>query len=478
MTTPTEPLADTEPHLHGNLGTFGLFFSMLAYNAPLVVVVGVLPVMVMHGNGIGTPMLFIIAGLILAAFADGVIRMAKTLPRPGAFYSFITAGLGRVTGLGSGFLMLASYLCVAVSTIVLGGIVLGELVTETLHGPEAPWYVWAAVFWAGTAVLAYFRIDVSAKVMTVVLALELAVVAVYDFGVVAHGGGPAGLSAAPLNPAHLFGGSLSIGLLLAMGMFGGWEVGVLFREELRRPDHSIPRATYAVIATAGIVYTITAWLFISGVGVDSVVAAVTADPTGTMNSSLEQFGGRFTRDSVNVLINTSSFAVLLCAHNVATRYAFNLSVDGILPRALSGVHSRYGSPHVASIAMSVVSLVAFIPALVGAEPYTFYGATTGLAAFGGLTVFFLTSIAIARYLRRTGQVESFLRRVVLPAVAMIGVGATLILAILNFSVLTGGSAALSVGLIVLGVIIFGAGVVLAGVYRRTRPAVYSRIGRQ
>jgi amino acid transporter len=334
------------------------------------------------------------------------------------------------------------------------------------------------VYWAGTAVLGYFRIDLSAKVMAVVLVLELAVVAVYDFGVVASGGGPAGLSAAPLNPANLFGGSLSIGLLLAMAMFGGWEVAVLFREELRRPDRSIPRATYAVIATAGIVYTVTTWLFISGVGVDSVVAAVTADPTGTMNSSLEQFGGRFVRDSVNVLINTSTFAVLLCAHNVATRYAFNLSADGILPRALSGVHSRHGSPHVASITLSVVSLVAFIPALVGAEPYTFYGATAGLAAFGGLTVFFLTSVAIASYLRRTGHVESFLRRVVLPAVAMIGVGATLILALFNFSLLTGGSAALSVGSIVLGVIIFAAGVVLAGVYRRTRPAIYTRIGRQ
>jgi amino acid transporter len=478
VVTPTEPRADTEPHLRGNLGTLGLYFSMLAYNAPLVVVVGVLPVMIMHGNGIGTPMLFIIAGLVLAAFADGVIRMARTLPRPGAFYSFITAGLGRGTGLGSGFLMLASYLCVAVGHIVLGGIVLGELVTKTLHGPEAPWYVWAAVYWAGTAVLGYFRIDLSAKVMAVVLVLELAVVAVYDFGVVASGGGPAWLSAAPLNPANLFGGSLSIGLLLAMAMFGGWEVAVLFREELRRPDRSIPRATYAVIATAGIVYTVTTWLFISGVGVDSVVAAVTADPTGTMNSSLEQFGGRFVRDSVNVLINTSTFAVLLCAHNVATRYAFNLSADGILPRALSGVHSRHGSPHVASITLSVVSLVAFIPALVGAEPYTFYGATAGLAAFGGLTVFFLTSVAIASYLRRTGHVESFLRRVVLPAVAMIGVGATLILALFNFSLLTGGSAALSVGSIVLGVIIFAAGVVLAGVYRRTRPAIYTRIGRQ
>lgn len=206
MATPTEPMTDTEPHLRGNLGTLGLFFSMLAYNAPLVVVIGVIPIMVMLGNGIGTPMLFILAGLVLAAFANGIIRISKALHRPGAFYAFITAGLGREAGLGSGFMMLAAYFCLSVGTIVYGGIVLGSLVTDTLHGPEAPWYVWAAVFWAATAVLGYFRIDLSAKVMTVVLAAEMAVVAVYDLGVLGHGGGPSDLSAAPFDPANLFQG--------------------------------------------------------------------------------------------------------------------------------------------------------------------------------------------------------------------------------------------------------------------------------
>jgi amino acid transporter len=242
MAVRTEVLLEesTGPHLRGNMGTLGLFFSMLAYNAPLVVVLGVIPVMLYAGNGVGTPMVFIIAGIILAAFANGFIRMSKALPRPGAFYSFITAGLGREVGLGAGLVLLSAYFCVVVGTITLGGIVLGSLVSETLHGPHAPWYVWAAVFWAATAVFGYLRVELSAKVMTIFLALELLVIAIFDIGVVAHGGGVSGFSAAPLNPGNLFEGSFAIGLLFAMGVFGGFEVAVLFREELRKPDRSIP----------------------------------------------------------------------------------------------------------------------------------------------------------------------------------------------------------------------------------------------
>ncbi|MFC8511743.1 APC family permease [Streptomyces sp. NPDC057257] len=475
--------AETEtgsgPRLHGNLGTLELFFSIMAYNAPLVVVIGVLPLMVSEGNGIGTPLVFITAGLILAAFSDGFVRMSKVLPRPGAFYSFITAGLGREVGLGAGFVMLGAYFCVAIGTIAFGGIVLGSLVTDTLHGPSEPWYVWAGVFWVVAAVMGYLRIDLSAKLTTILLFLELVVIAIYDFGVVGHGGGPSGLSAAPFSPHHLFDGSFSIGLLLASGMFGGFEVAVLFRDELRKPERSIPRATFGVILCAGVVYSVTAWAFINAVGIDKIMAAVTGDPTGTLDSSIQHFGGQFTYDAATVLVNTSAFAVLLTAHNVTARYAFNLSADGILPRRLSGVHANHGSPHVASITTTVVSGAVFIPVLItGTQPLAFYGATLGVAAIGALVVFFLSNAAVFRFMRKSGQSENFLHRILLPAVAAVGLGGSLYLGIVNFSILTGGSETLSNTLLVLIAAVFIGGVGMAAGYRRRRPDVYQRIGRQ
>jgi amino acid transporter len=481
MSVSTEVLSEdrTGPRLRGDMGTAGLFFSMLAYNAPLVVVLGSIPLMLFEGNGIGTPMIFIIAGVILACFANGFVRMSKALPRPGAFYSFITAGLGREAGLGAGLLLLGAYFCIVVGSITFGGIVLEPLVSETLHGPHAPWYVWSAVFWVATAVLGYLRVDLSAKVMGVLLSLELLVVAVFDISVVARGGGASGFSATPFHPSHLFDGSFAIGLLLAMGVFGGFEVAVLFRDELRAPDRSIPRATFAVIATAGVLYLVTTWLFVDSQGVDQVVGIVGADPAGAFISAFHEFSGRFTADAATALINTSTFASLLCAHNIASRYAFNLSADGILPRALSGVHSKHGSPHRASAAVSVLAAVVFIGLVVSqADAYQFYGATLGLAALGGVIAFFLSNAAVVRYMRREGREETFLHGTVLPLIAAVGLGATVVLTVTNFAVLTGGSVGLSIALMIVVAAIFLTGVVMARVFRRRRPEVYQRIGRQ
>lgn len=482
-TAETTPRGDTKqdgPRLHGSLGTLETFFSVMSYNAPLVVVMGIIPVMLVVGNGIGTPIVFVVAGLVLAAFASGYIRMSASLPRPGGFYSLITAGLGREIGLGAGLVTAALvYFLLAAATIAFGGIVLGAFISETLNGPELPWYVCGIVFWVATCVLGYLRIDLSAKITTVLLLLEIVVVAVYDAGVVISGGGPDGFSAAPFSPDHYFDGSFAVGILFAMGMFGGFEVAVLLRDEVRNPDRTIPRATYGVIVVAGVLYTLTTWLFINSIGPDDAIAVVTKDLEGTMRSSMEQYAGKFILDVGTILVLTSSFAVILCAHNVAARYLFNLSADGIVPKSLSGVHAEHKSPHVASLTVSVACLAVLVPVIAsGVDVYAFYAGALGIVAVGMLVVFLLCNIAVMRYLRTAEPDAGTFRTTVLPLVAMIGLGATVVLALRDFPVLTGGSDFTSNVLLGAFVLTFLAGVALAAVYRRRRPDVYQRIGRQ
>ena len=144
VTTLDGPPANAEPQLKGNLGTFGLFLSV-AVNAPLVVVMGLIPFMIALGNGIGTPVLFVIGGLIVAAFATGYLRMSDVLQRPGAFYAYVTAALGKKMGLGAGLSKLLAYFFVCAGYLPLAGVTFGSLVSNTLHGPHLPWYVWAFV---------------------------------------------------------------------------------------------------------------------------------------------------------------------------------------------------------------------------------------------------------------------------------------------------------------------------------------------
>ncbi len=474
-----DPLDEKDPKLKGNLGTLGLFFSVMAFNAPLVVVIGVIPIMIAIGNGLGTPVLFIIGGLIVAAFATGFLRMSEVLARPGAFYAYITAGLGKKIGLGSGLAMLLAYFCCCVGYLPFGGIVLGSLVSNTLHGPDLPWYVWALVFWLIVAVLGYLRVDFSAKVTAVVLFGELIVVFIYDVAILARGGAE-GLSAAPFSPSNWFDGSFAIGLLLAAGMFGGYEVTVLFRDEVRNPAKTIPRATYGLIACAVVIYATTTWLFINALGTDDAVSLVTADPTGAMDSTMVTFGSRFLLDAATVLVNTSVLAVLVCAHNVGARYLFNMSADGVFPRALSGVHARHGSPHIASMVMSAAALaVNMVVVVLNIDAMAFYAAVLGVAALTGITVQFVTAIAIPIYLKRTGNhKDHVMKSIVLPLAAAAGFGSVVMLSIFRFPILTGGSQTVSNLLLVFVYGVFAFGFVLACALQRWRPEVYKRIGRQ
>jgi amino acid transporter len=191
MTIAESSTVDAERRLHGNLGVMHLFFSVMAWNAPLVIVVGIIPVMLFVGNGVGTPFVFLVAGLIILAFAVGFTRMARVLPNPGAFYAYITAGLGREAGLGAGLLALAMYFCADTGTFAFGGVVLGSLVHDTMHGPEAPWWVWALAFWAFVGILGYLSIGLSAKILMYFLAAEVIVILVFDLLVAGQGGRPA-----------------------------------------------------------------------------------------------------------------------------------------------------------------------------------------------------------------------------------------------------------------------------------------------
>ena len=70
---------------------------------------GNVPASLGFGNGIGVPASYVVVTAILTLFSVGFVAMARHITAAGAFYGFISNGLGRVVGLGSGFLALLGY---------------------------------------------------------------------------------------------------------------------------------------------------------------------------------------------------------------------------------------------------------------------------------------------------------------------------------------------------------------------------------
>src|SRR5580698_9165147 len=101
---------DKSPKGRASLSTSRIVFLVIAAAAPLASMIGNLPIALGLGNGAGTPGAFAIAGVILLCFAVGYAAMSRRIVATGAFYTYITEGLGTTLGVSSAYTALVAYL--------------------------------------------------------------------------------------------------------------------------------------------------------------------------------------------------------------------------------------------------------------------------------------------------------------------------------------------------------------------------------
>ncbi|MFJ4029945.1 APC family permease [Paenarthrobacter sp. NPDC089989] len=478
LASPVTSTKTSKPGLAGHLGTADLVLAALAFAGPLAGTAGYITIIIAAGNGIGAPGVFLATMAVLLLFSVGYGAMTRSVPNPGAFYAYITAGLGRRVGLGSSFLILASYVAIGMGFYGFAGLAVQGFVTSH-GGPDIPWWVFSLMFWVLVGTLAYFRVDVSAKVLGILLACEVLVVVIFDVVVFAQGGA-SGISFEPFTPSAFTSGQLGIALVFAVALFTGFEATAIYREETRDPNKTIPRATKITVLLIGLFYTITAWALITGLGTSEALARATEDPAGAFFAVATQFGGPILSDAANVLLITSILAAHLAIQNVTTRYTWSLGVDGILPAALGKAHPRFQSPHRASITVSstylVLTGILIVLGLSAAEIYAWFA---GAAAFTIMVAMTLTSLAAVFYFRKNPDPTlSRWKTLIAPALAFVALVVMDILGVINFPSLIGGSQLLSNIMLLSSLFVFVIGIVTAEVLRRKKPNVYQRIGRQ
>ncbi|MBI5339842.1 MAG: APC family permease [Mycolicibacterium rufum] len=445
MTTSTTP--DTR-RLTGHLGPVGIVFMVVAAAAPLTVIGGNMPLAMGLGNGAGAPVGFVIAALVLLVFSIGFVTMTPHVPEAGAFFSYVTVGLGERMGKGIAVVALIAYTAIQIGIYGYIGWAIADTVAH-YHGPQIPWPVYSFAVLAIVAVLGYRHIELSAKVLGVALALEIGIVVVLDVVMVAKPG-PAGVTFASFDPAVFTQGTIGIAILFALTGFIGFEATAVFRDEARDPERTIPRATYAAVIIIGAFYAITVWAFVVALGPDQVTAVAQQTLDGNGNMLLDTTGatlGTVGRDIVNVLLLTSLFACVLSFHNVIARYQFVLAGKGLLPARLAAVHVDHLSPSFSSVVQTVTAAVIVgILAILGIDPLVgVFGSMAGVATVGMVVLMLTTSIAVLVFFlrHRDRAAGSLWSTRVAPALAVLGLLASLWLVLSNFTLVTGGSAALS-----------------------------------
>jgi amino acid transporter len=456
----SEPSAGSGRHLRGNLGVASIVFMVVAAAAPLGVIGGVVPLGIAGGNGVGFPATFIVATLVLLLFAVGFTAMTPYVEEAGAFFSYVRKSLGFPTGIGIAFVAVVSYLAIEAGVYGLLGPA-GASIVELFGGPTLPWWLFAAVAFVVTTYLGYRNINLSSRVLAVLLTAEIAIVAVLDLVIVVRGGDH-GLSTGIVNPHAILSGSLGIGLLFAIISYVGFEATAIFRDEARTPETTIPRATYVSLILIGVFYAVTSWAMISGWGDEEAVTRATDSGSAFLGDTASRYIGTVGADIITVLYFTSLFACILSFHNVVSRYLFALSQRDVLPASLSQPHAKHGSPHQASLWISGVVAISVLLAVVfqldpAAQFYTWFaGATT----VGIVVLLIATSVAVLTYFRNDRRGYSLWRVRIAPGLGLIGLAGSLVLILINLKDLVGGSSVLAwviigllVGAFALGVLV-------------------------
>ena len=300
----TQPARRGEEKLRKTaLGVPDIVFFIVAASAPLTVIAGgVASTYLVTGNA-GVPLLFLVLGAILALFVTGYAAMSHHITNAGAFYAYVSKGIGKVArrrhrlrradrlqhdaGRDPGPVRRRVQPASWPSTTSLDLAVV---------------HVGASSRSASSAILGWLRVDLNAKVLAIFLTCEILVVLFFDL-VVAADPGPQGISADQWDPSIAFGAGVGAALCFTMAAFVGFESAAIYGEECKNPRRTVARATYIALGITSIFYALSAWMLASAVGTDTVISAdalvkggfttpdgAAPDPTSILFITLERAG--------------------------------------------------------------------------------------------------------------------------------------------------------------------------------------------
>ncbi len=485
------------------VGLAGVLFLTVTGSAPISAMLFNTPLVVGYGNGLGAPAAFIFATVILTIFSVGYVAMSRKVTTAGGFYSYISHGLGREVGLGSGFAAVVAYSVFEAS--LCGGFAfflnqkLSQIGTATgagwLNGIQWPYL--ALLMVVIISAITYFDIRITARLLGIFLIGEVVFLLIFDAAMIVRGvTTTTAFTIDALNPVKAFqgfgaSGSLvaglaSIGLFFAFWSWVGFEMAPNYGEESRDPKRIVPMAMYISVIGLGVFYTITSWAPFAGYNtLNDAITQAQSNAAQYYLGPAQQYIALGVDQALSILIITGSFACGMAFHNTACRYFYSLGREKVLPTALGNTHPRWKSPHIASITQSVIAAVIVVLfAIFGGRdnPITqayleLYGLMAVMGVIVILAVQALVSVAILRYFwLHHGTEVHWWSTVLAPIISFVGQAVVLFLLIQNFGFIAG-AFRLANYLVPIDLVIFAVGIGLAFYLKQSQPEKYKTLGR-
>ncbi len=367
---------------------------------------------------------FQVPAIMVAAFvpilfiAVAYYHLNRADPDCGTSFAWVTRAMGPYWG------WMAGWGIIVTDILVMPGLAqVAALYSFRFFGIDHPGGIVQAIVGVGWIAImtgiCYLGIELSARTQKLLLAAEIAILAVFAVVALAKVYGaapPAGSRHVALDWFNPFGvhdsGAFAQAMLIAVFIYWGWDCGASVNEETKNPRTAPARA--ALVST----------LLLLGLYVLVAVAAIAFAEPGLEKYTGDDFLAPLATTVLPywlaklliLAVVTSAVASTQTTILPTARTVISMADAGALPKKFADIHPRYMTPGFATLVMGAFSILWYV-ALSYIPNADILTDSVTATAFGIAFYYALTGFACAIYYRRelTKNVKNFIFIGVVPA---------------------------------------------------------------
>ncbi len=381
--------------------------------------------------GAAIPLCYVIGFVIALLVAHQYSEMSRELPSSGSAYTFVLEGLGPRWGLLTAWIGLAAIAIGAPYSFILMSANIQALVARWL-GVNIHWSFWFVAAVGIIFALGYTGIRQSLTVDLTLLTFEIGICLILGGLVLFHVGQQGGLSAVPFTLSQVpKGGDLTVGIILAVLSFIGFETAAALGEETSNPHRNIPRAVFGSMVVVGLFYVLMAYVATIGYGINNMATGYANDPA-PFDKIGRLFGGGLFVLLVDLAGILSFFGAALAIINGGARIIYTVGRDGLFPRWMAYTHPTHHTPVGAIATLCIFGIVSGIILGFWFAPINAFGFLGTLDALFVLLIYILVNVACFRYfLRKQRRRFNLFRHAILPFLSTLFMAAIFVAAFIE-----------------------------------------------
>lgn len=364
----------------------------------------VIPALLLTTIGGGASLLsFAVAAGIILLVTACLRPMARRMAAVGGIYTYVARALGPRPAIVTGWSAIVGYASVAMAGLLAVGTYLSHLGVATGHLARSPTALIIALVAAAAIAVTFLMVRgiwISAWTNLIVEAISIAILGtLLTYLLLTEPQEGATFREAMVFDADLR--DLSVGVVVAISAFVGFESATTLSRESRQPFRSVPRAILYTPVLASLLYLLA--VPIQAITLYAAPQSVVDSPTPLV-AMLTSDGRRFLSVLLDLGIATSFFACTLASLNALVRVLFTMGREGVMPRTLGRAHPRFQTPaHAIVISSALVSLAPVAYLVAGSSPVEGLRVFLMLSACGYLGSYLAACVAAPVFLRRIGE---------------------------------------------------------------------------